>query len=272
MKEHMDHIYVNQILDHKKFYFTIPAGVIGYECCWIFGDDFSARSFEQYFKQRKSSEFNSYIKAHFDTTGFFNNRLNSENPSVISRYVNLMPQAINACKRGDKLMPLPNLVVIVPDDDLIQVLDGCDGDITKNFSWILNFIMMEHERCVATFKEHLPAKSIREYPFILWIHAPLHDGFTNNNLRHKFNRSLDETARIHSNVTSLMLKRVWNVQDNTLYLHEHGRFTCDGYHSYWEAVDCTTRYFHSIILKKSTKEKKKNGFKNHRDQKDQNPF
>ena len=63
----------------------------------------------------------SYVKSHFDTTGHFTSDFLNDNPSTISRLSNLMVSAIGTTY-GSKILPLPKLVICVPDDDLIQIL------------------------------------------------------------------------------------------------------------------------------------------------------
>ena len=232
--------------------------VRAYERCWFFGDSFASRSFEQYFQNRKAADYNGYTKANFDTSGFFNN-FTSDNPSVTGRLSILLAIAAK-CQLAGKLVPLPKLIIVVPDDDLIKQL--CKSDNVKGFSKpqsrLLNFIMTHHERCIAAFKETLPAKSIRStHLSILWIQAPEHINFINNRLRYKFDKCLEEVTSLHSNVYTLQLKKVWNQDDQTLFLQDSQRFTALGYKNYWEAVDRTVRYFDSIVLKKQTKDVQK---------------
>ena len=181
----------------------------------------------------------------------------SDNPSTVGRMANLLHFALEK-KFDGKQWPLPKLIVMVPDDDIIKTIGDQAQDVSKSFSRLLNYIMTEQEHAVAIFKENLPAKCLKErYPCFLWIHAPNHDGFCNNSLRFKFNRSIEETAKLHPNVYSLMLKKVWDPKDENLFLKECQRFTADGYKSYWEAVDKTVRYFDSVMLKKHDKERRK---------------
>ena len=225
--------------------------VSAYERCWFMGGDFGSQSFEQQFQSRLSSDYNSYCKAHFDTRGYFTNFLN-DNPSIIGRYSNLLIQAVTA-RSDNKLLPFPRLVVFVPDDDIIKCFKGnCPtANLTKEFSQILNYIMTEHERAIAAFKDYLPAKCLKsDYPQILWIQPPSHDCFSNNADRFKFNQALDEVARIHNNVSTLPLKKVWDPKDTDLFISSTDRFTSTGLRTYWESVDCTVGYFHSIVLKK----------------------
>ena len=233
----------------------IPALVWAYERCWIFGDYFGSRSFEQYFQARKSVEYNGYVKAHYDTTGFFGNDFMCDNPSMLARMSNLLINAME-CKFNGKLLPLPKIITVVPDDDFIKILnlpDGEDSDIgvTKPINRLLNFVMTEFERNVASFKEFLPAKCVHHnFPQFLWIQAPLHQNFRNNNLRHKFNKSLEEVCKLYANTISLMLKKVWDPQNLNLYNGDTQCFSVQGYTDYWEAVDRTIRYFDLVVLKK----------------------
>ena len=72
-----------------------------------------------------------------------------------------------SCQFSGKLLPLPKIIVVIPDDDLIKILS--EGQHMSNFaaaqSRILNYIMTQHQRDIASFKELLPAKSVRTlYP------------------------------------------------------------------------------------------------------------
>ena len=120
----------------------------------------------------------------------------------------------------------------------------------------MNFIMTEHDRVVAAYKEYLPAKSIKNgYPQILWIQAPYHDNFVTNDLRYKLNRCIEEVSRFHNQVHMLELKCVWDPKNKYFFIHDSQHFTTLGYHAYWEAVDPTIRYFDSVVLKKAEKRK-----------------
>ena len=122
---------------------------------------------------------------------------------------------------------------------------------------MLNFVMTEHTRSIAAFQEYLPAKSLHEQPFILWIQAPYHDHFSNNTYRFKFNRCLEEVAKLHLNTFTLTLKRVWDTKNPNLFLRDAQRFTAEGLSTYWQAVDRTVRCFDSVMLKKQDKIKRK---------------
>ena len=231
--------------------------VNGYDRCWIFRDDFGSRSFKQFFQARKNVEYNSYVKAHFNMTGYFNNNFSCENPSVISRVSNLLVSALERKNCDGKLNPLPKLIVMVLDDDIAKLLHECDTGVAKPLSRLVNYIMTEQDWNIASFKETLSVKSLKhDYPQILWIHAPYHDGFKNNHFRERYNKCIEELAKFHNNMHTLCLKKVWDPKDSSLFLDECNRFTSAGYKAYWEAVDKTIHYFNSVVLKKH--ERKRN--------------
>ena len=199
-------------------------------------------------------DYNGYIKAHFDTFGYFGNKFITDNPSLLSRLSNLLVQAMES-RLNNKLLPLPKIVVLVPDDDFIRLFDIDDSsdvsNVSKVFSRMLNYVMTELERNVAAFREYLPAKAIHcNYPHFLWIAAPLHDGFCNNSLHQKFNRSLEEVMQLHASSYCLHLEKVWDAKNMNFYLSVSQCFTAEGYSAYWEGVDRTVCYFDSILLKK----------------------
>ena len=155
-----------------------------------------------------------------------------------------------------KLFPLPKLIVIVADDNLLREFTDMHKGVSKAMSRIVNFIMTEYDHGVASFKENLPAKSVKSvYPHFLWIQAPSHDNFINNSQRHKFNKALEEVSKLHQNMSSLYLKKVWDPTDQSLFFQSNHKFSTAGYAAYWEAVDRTIGYCDSIVLKKTDKPK-----------------
>ena len=157
-----------------------------------------------------------------------------------------------------KLLPLPKLIIIVPDDDIIKLISTEDmvKGFSKPVSRLLNYLMTEYEWVVAVFKELLPACCVQSYfPHFLWIQPPHHVNFKNNALRYKFNKCLDKVSKLHTNCSTLMLKKVWDPDNVDLYLKEQQRYTAEGFKAYWEAVDRTARYFDSIVLKKQDRKR-----------------
>ena len=178
-----------------------------------------------------------------------------DNPSVVGRMGNLMMNAMNSSVIGKKVLPLPKLIIIVADDDIIKCLrDTKDGGLTNAFGRLINYIMTEYDRAIATYKEHLPTKCKRDgYPHMLWIQAPSHINYVNESDRYKFNKGLEEMVKYHSNAYTLPLKKGWCPNNEDLFSSSLKKYTAEGYAKYWEAVECTVRYFDSIMLKKHDK-------------------
>ena len=198
-----------------------------------------------------------YVKSHFDVSSWSNNSY-SDNPSVIGRMANLLKSATTT-HVGKRLLPLPKIIVVVPDADILDTLKGAPREgQSKALGMLVKFIMTEHERGISSFKESLPAKAKKEgYPHILWILAPKHNNFENNDERERFNRTVEDMAKYHCNISALELKKIWDPNDKSLF--ENGRFTSQGFRSYWEAVDRTVRYCDAVVLRrKITKKNIKN--------------
>ena len=88
------------------------------------------------------------------------------------------------------------------------------------------------------------------------MEPPLHRGFRNNDGRKKFISALKTASKLHENVSTLALVKVWNPDDHSLYLEHEARYTVDGLRFYWEAVDKAVRYADTILYKKISKKQK----------------
>ena len=53
---------------------------------------------------------------------------------------------------------------------------------------------------------------------------PLHDNFCDNSQRYKFNKCLEEVSKLQPNISSLMLKKLWNPTDVTFSSTIQGDF------------------------------------------------
>ena len=79
--------------------------------------------------------------------------------------------------------------------------------------------------------------------------------------RNNFNKAVNMTALVHDNTWSLQLKKIWDPQDTSYFIEEQKKFTANGLHAYWEAIDKTIRYADMILFKKQNKPKPKQTFK-----------
>ena len=245
---HIEHsnLIDNAFLKYSVFSEKVPA----YEKLWFIADEFGYQSYEDHFRKRSHKPYSVYIKENFDVTAFINGKFKSKDPSVVSRLRNALVTAVT------KQPVLPKLVVIVPDDDMIKFLNIYAAGISKSLGKIVDYIMLEHDKIIESFKEYLDDRSKKaEYPHFLWILAPLHQNFANNEERKKFNRCVERMTAFHGNTSALYLKKVWDSNDTNLFVKESRRFTSVGYARYWEAIDKTVRYCDTIKLRNYTKRK-----------------
>ena len=146
---------------------------------------------------------------------------------------------------------LPKMMVIVPDDDIIKLIQHDGPEFVKSAGRILNSIMKDHEKLISIQKDHLPRRSRRHmYPQIIWIEPPVHINFSNNLLREQFNNKLNDVASYYENVSVLQLKKVWDPDNGNLYLADSAHFTSEGLNANWRAIDATVRYADTILVKR----------------------
>ena len=230
----------------------ITGKVRGYEEIWFFGDNFGFRSYLEHFNERDPANYDGYVKMQYSMKGFFTNKFTHHDQNAVSRLCNVIAKAIQ-----DRTLLL-KIMVIVPDDDLITYVNINNYGFTKAMTRIVDNIMKQHTKYVEIQKDFLPERSKRPLlPQIIWIQAPLHDNFHNNNDRTKFNKILAEVAQLHPNTSALALKKVWDPSDTRLYV-AHSRFTSLGLTTYWAAIDKTIKFADTILLKKWLKQAENN--------------
>ena len=105
-----------------------------------------------------------------------NNKYKSQDQNTISRLRNLV--------RALSDYPLlPKIIVVVPDEDILHFIQKA-GDsrlLQSNIEIVLKWMMREYERTVAAHLDRMPEKAKKlNYPYFLWIAAPLHENFDNN--------------------------------------------------------------------------------------------
>ena len=203
-------------------------------------------SFEQYYKMKSLKEFGAgYMTDCYDLIGRSSNQYTSNDPNFISRLRNLLVNLMH------KEVLLPRLIAIVLDDDLVKYLnhDGCGA--SKAIGRILNELMIDFRKLVTRQKEFLDKKSKKAlYPQFVWIEAPINVNFGNNTGRRKYNDRLHAVSKFHENVTILEMKKIWDPDCTRLYVAESDHYTCEGYSTYWAAVDCTMKFMDTIMFKK----------------------
>ena len=207
----------------------------------------SKSSFEQYARSRD----NSYMVTNFDVSGSYSSKYMSADQNTVGRMCTVMLKAME-----DQVM-LPKFIFIIPDDDIINYCEFGIEQFEKQMDRILNSIMSDHDKLLRAHKEYLPIKSRRStHPQIIWIEPPQNCQFSNNEERSLFTKCLGNIAKLHSNTTSLALKKIWDMENRNLFVQDYNRYTAEGYATYWSAVDCTVKFADTILWQKIVNLKK----------------
>ena len=175
-----------------------------------------------------------YCRSQFDIRGFFTNKYTHHDQNAVSRIRNTLIKAIQ-----DNVY-LPKWIITVVDDDIMRYLNLESRGTIDSYKRIIDNIMKEQNKAIAIQNDYLPAKSkMKNQPQLLWIQAPHHGNFHNNDLREKWNAALTAIAPFHNNVHIMPFKKIWDPEDLTLYDKHARRYTSAGYKNYWAAVDKT---------------------------------
>ena len=201
----------------------------GLERIWFLTDEFRFRSFSEFYFQRPFAEFTGYTRIKYEVSGFINGEYDALDKNSVSQLNNQLYKAIK------EQTYLPRILIIVPDDNLIQFIVSKNDTSPYTFGNIIHWLMMECGRAVKSQKDFLPEKSKHAiYPHFIWIEAPCHLNISpaNNQLREKFNNCMRSMVQIVDNTSVLALKKIWNPADESLYCKMSKNFTIHGFKTY----------------------------------------
>ena len=218
---------------YLRKYFDFAADSIVEDMVWFVGDNFAAKTFQAHCMKNSYKHF---TKDNYEYSAFCNSKFASSKTNMLARVQNAFAAALSSDKKGK----LPKYVVIVLDEDLITFLDfEHEGVATLLGSWV-EWLAKEINESLKQGLKQLPQKCHKEV-FFYWVAAPLHTSFgrKENDLRIKFNLSLNSVIRTHKNMRIVKLKD-WNPKDTTLVAQN--RFTEPGLSAYWNTIDSTFKF------------------------------
>ena len=158
---------------------------------------------------------------------------------MLSRIINSFVLGLNKNAKDGRI---PTYVIIVLDDDLITFLNfNEDGVATLLGSWV-QYLASKFNEKLEKRKDQVPLKCKKEDTFFYWVAPPLHSCFSKsrNDLRVKFNLSLDSVIRTQPNMRIIRLKEMWDPNNSQLVVKD--RMTEVGLTTYWSAVDASFKF------------------------------
>ena len=199
----------------------------------IVGDNFVRRTAKSHFLRLKDS-YSQRFEIDIATGDVF-----SSNEYITSRMTNALIEKLNVC------INLPKLIVFIPENDFIQEIEYKGWGVTEYYGKYLEEIINETNKLIMEFLSELPSKSKRDgWPKVVWILPTLHKNYSpqDRELRIKFTETIENIAQHHKNVWSVKLKQVWDEDNISLYSHLNRKYTNEGYHTFWTAVDRTIKF------------------------------
>ena len=151
--------------------------------------------------------------------------------------------------------PLPKMIVIVLEDDLIYELKDRSEQLTFAYGRQIEWLLHEIRKLISAHNDALPKKAKRKVN-IIWILPAEHVAFSQLNAA---NRQLLRlcikrvTAQFDAN-HALELRQMWDKTDASLYLRLEKRFTPAGLTRLWKSVDRAIWFADTLIYKANEKE------------------
>ena len=175
------------------------------------------------------------------------NSFEVRNRNTLARMANSLT---NACNSSQTPI-IPKWIVVVPEADVLETVNCNHYGISAAYGRITQYIMNRFDDILRQFLDHsgnLAAKINKfDWPFILWVEPTLHQGYSNNNLRIKYIRSLHNVAQFHERVVVLPLKQSWN-EDIYDFTVNH-RISPRGCEALWSAVDNTIKFADTKLMR-----------------------
>ena len=220
---------------------------------WFIGDEFGNNNFNIFKEMKKSdNKPDSFCYENFEVRPFFSSKFSSSNPSVICRIRNNLVKALNEHNT------LPKAIIIVLDDDIIKSIpthskNKVKIDFSVSARHSLSWLARELHKLLDIYKSWLPCKAkTSSYPHFVWITPPNHSLFTEeDNARHdKFARCLMQSTSIYDEMSCLKMLKIWDQENESLFVEEAYRFTALGIETYWKSVDSAVKYWNTAIASK----------------------
>ena len=166
---------------------------------------------------------------------------------MVSRIRNSIRHALNTV-----VTPLPKMIVIVLENDVIQELveEEFPGmAYNRSINWLAN----EIRKMIAAHNDLLPKKAKRKVN-IVWVLPSEHAAYADMSSRQDFAARMKIILKLFDGHHALALRQMWDTKNPNLYLKEQQRFTIEGLNSFWKAVDRTIWFADMIIYKAGEKE------------------
>ena len=169
---------------------------------------------------------------------------------MLSHLQHSLASALNS--KINKKIGLPQYIVVVLDDNLITFLDFKGSGISMLLGSWIEWLADSFSALIEERKKMLPPKCNRS-TFFYWVSAPIHSFFSRerNDIRIRFNLSLDSVIRGRANMRIMKIKENWNPKDSSLVIND--RMTPAGLTVYWNAIDATFKFNatrHEIFMAK----------------------
>ena len=157
---------------------------------------------------------------------------------VTCRITNAYVQKLNNC------INMPKIVLVVLENDIINEVELKSFGVSEYYGRHIEEIINECNKITLEFANILPFQAKRDgWPKFIWV-SPTQHNYTplQKVMRGKFTEVLENIAQHHRNVWPVKLRQIWDENNNSLFSHANNKFTNEGLHTFWTAIDRTLKY------------------------------
>ena len=204
---------------------------------WLLGDNFMSTTYRVCYK-KSTSEF--YTKENYEITAFCSSKYADKNTNALSRLQIALANTLN------KKIYLPQYVVVILDDDLIQYLKYKKFGVSTMYGTWIEWLANEFNTLVDTRRQQLPLKSKKEgrtEPQFYWMSLPAHRDFDEEetSMRTKFNLCMESVVKTFDNMRVIKPKAFWDRDDSDL-MFNGTTLSSYGNKQYWLAIDSALKF------------------------------
>ena len=246
---------MHKIIPHK---FDIAGKIAAVDSIWVLGEDFVEDSARRCFSQVTNQELFTHTK--FDIKILASKSFNSCFLTTVARVRNSLAMALL-----NIVTPLPKMLFIMIEDDIIKELNNSNDDTIKDLrrnsphdlilvmGRSIEWLYHEIRKLLAGHNDALPNKA-RKDVHLIWVLPTRHMNYANDHLREMLAGCIMNLVEVHNdNNTALPLKQNWDPYDPSIYFHDSQRYSTDGLNRLWRAFDRTVWYANNLVSKTANK-------------------